>query len=165
MLPFTHISQRMRIEFVYFTVLLLNAFPVKMGISSTYLPREILVRWWLDCKKHCRVLPGTYCKVHDKPDPSNSMVRHTHEGIALGPMSNLQGSVKFFCLNTGCVLKQWLFTTLPMPMRVIKRIDMIGAQEAQGWEFCFLNWDKDAFTWTDKVPADDPALCVNLSSG
>ena len=38
MLPFTHIPRRMQIEFVYFTVLWLNAFPVKTGISSTFLP-------------------------------------------------------------------------------------------------------------------------------
>ncbi len=94
MLPFTHIPRRMKIEFVYFTVLWLNAFPVKTGISSAYLPQEILVRWWLDYKKHCRVLLGTYCKVHDKPDPLNSMVGRTHEGIALGPMGNHQGSIK-----------------------------------------------------------------------
>jgi hypothetical protein len=37
-LPFTRIPLHMKIEFVYFTVLWLNAFPVKMGISSTYLP-------------------------------------------------------------------------------------------------------------------------------
>jgi hypothetical protein len=48
MLPFTHILRRMKIEFVYFTVLWLNAFQVKMGISSTYFPQEILVRWRLD---------------------------------------------------------------------------------------------------------------------
>ncbi len=93
--PFTHISGRMKIEFVYFTVLWLNAFLVKTGISSTYLPQGILVHWWLDYKKHCRVLPGTYCKVHDKPDPSNSIVGCTHEGIALGPTGNLQGSIIF----------------------------------------------------------------------
>ncbi len=52
-LPFTHILRRMKIEFVYFTVLWLNAFPVKTGISSTYVPQEILVRWWLDYKEHC----------------------------------------------------------------------------------------------------------------
>jgi hypothetical protein len=45
-----------------------------------------------------------------------------------------------------------------MPLRVIKHVDMIGAQEAQGWEFRFLNRNKDAFTWTDEVPADDPAF-------
>ncbi len=64
----------MKIEFVYFTVLWLNAFPVKTGKSSTYLPQEILVRWRLDYKKHCRVLPGTYCKVHDEPGPLIRMV-------------------------------------------------------------------------------------------
>jgi hypothetical protein len=157
-LPFSHIPRRMKIEFVYFTVLWLNALPVKTGISSTYLPREILVRWRLDYKKHCRVLLGTYCEIHDKPDPSNIMVGHTHEGIALNPMGNLQGSVKFFCFNTGSVLKQRSFMALPMPTRVIKRVDRIGAQEAQGLEFCFLSRNKDAFTWTDKVPADNPAF-------
>jgi hypothetical protein len=35
MLLFTHIPRRMKIEFMYFTVLWLNAFPVKTGISST----------------------------------------------------------------------------------------------------------------------------------
>ncbi len=104
MLSFTLIPRCMKIEFVYFTVLWLNAFPVKTGISSTYSPRVILVRWWLDYKKHCQVLPGTYCKVHDEPEPSNSMVGCMHEGIALDLTSNLQGSVKFLCLNTGRVL-------------------------------------------------------------
>jgi hypothetical protein len=36
-LPFTHIPRRMKIEFVSFIVLWLNAFLMKMGISSTYL--------------------------------------------------------------------------------------------------------------------------------
>jgi hypothetical protein len=86
------------------------------------------------------------------------MVGCAHEGIALSPTGNLQGSVKFFCLNTGCVLKRWSFTALPMPTRVIKQVDTIRAREAQGREFCFLNWNKYAFTWTDKVPADNPAF-------
>ncbi len=56
------------------------------------------------------------------------------------------------------MLKRRLFMALPMPTRVIKRVDTIGAQEAQGQEFRFLNWNKDAFTWTDKVPVDNPAF-------
>jgi hypothetical protein len=151
-LPLTHILRRMKIEFVYFTVLWLNAFPVKMGIPSTYLPQEILVRWRLDYKKHCRVLPGTYCKVQDEPNPLNSMVGRTHEDIALGPTGNLQGSVKIFCLNTGCMLKRWSFTALPMPMRVIKQVDTIGAREAQGQKFRFLNQNKDAFRCWQTIP-------------
>jgi hypothetical protein len=96
MLPFTHIPRSMKIEFVYFTVLWLNAFLVKTGISSTNLPREILVHWRLDYKKHCRVLLGTYCEVHDKPNPLNSMVGRTHEGIALSLTGNLQDKILLF---------------------------------------------------------------------
>ena len=42
-LPFDHIPQRMKIEFVYFMVLWMNAFPVKSGRSQTYSPRELLL--------------------------------------------------------------------------------------------------------------------------
>ncbi len=58
----------------------------------------------------------------------------------------------------GRMLKQRSFTALPIPMKVIKWVDLIEVQEAQGQEFRFLNWNKDAFTWTDEVPADDPAF-------
>ncbi len=61
MLPFDNIPWRMKIKFVYFIVLWLNAFPVKTGVLLIYSPRELLVFWRLDYKKHCRVLPGTYC--------------------------------------------------------------------------------------------------------
>jgi hypothetical protein len=35
-LPFTHMPKQMKIEFVYFMVLWMNAFPVKLGISQTF---------------------------------------------------------------------------------------------------------------------------------
>jgi hypothetical protein len=105
-LPFQHLPCRMKIEFIYFMVLWLNAFPVKNSTSSVFSPRELLVRWCMDYSKHCRVLPGTYCKVHDEPSPSNTMTPWTHEAIAMGPTGNLQGAVKFFCLNTGRILKR-----------------------------------------------------------
>ncbi len=72
-LPFSHMPRWMKIKFVYFIVLWLNAFPVKSGISATNLPRELILRWRLDYKKHCRVLPGTYYEVHDEPVPTNTM--------------------------------------------------------------------------------------------
>ncbi len=101
-LPFSHVPKRMKIDFVYFVILWLNAFPVKSGISHTILPRELLMRWRLDYKKHCRVQPGTYWwEVHNKPVPTNTMVWRAHEAIALGPTGNLQGRVKFYCINTG----------------------------------------------------------------
>jgi hypothetical protein len=37
-LPFSHMPRRMKIEFVYFILLWLNAFPIKSGILSTFSP-------------------------------------------------------------------------------------------------------------------------------
>jgi hypothetical protein len=52
-LPFEHIPWRMKIKFIYFIMLWLNAFPVKSRISSTFSMCELLVWWKLDYKKHC----------------------------------------------------------------------------------------------------------------
>jgi hypothetical protein len=81
MLPFKFIPGRLKMEFIYFVVLWLNAFPAKSGVSATYSPWEFLVRWKLDDKKHCQVLPGTYCKAHIEPVPSNTMIPCSHECI------------------------------------------------------------------------------------
>ncbi len=150
-LPFNDIPRQMKIEFVYFIMLWLNAFPVKTGVSLIYSPWELFVRWHLDYKKHCRVLPGTYCEVHDESSPSNMMVPRTHKDIALGLTGNLQGTVKFYCLNTGCMLKRHSFTALPMP----ERVNTIGLKEKQERSFRFLNKRKEPYKWTDKVPEDD----------
>jgi hypothetical protein len=155
-LPFHYIPRRMKIEFICFIVLWLNAFPVTTGVSATYSPWELLVRWQLDYKKHCRVLPGTYCKVHYKPVPSNTMMARTHEAIALGPTGNLQGSVKLYCLTMGRVLKRQLFMAIPMLSCIIKCVDTIGLHEKQGWEFCFVNRNKEPYEWMDKILENDP---------
>jgi hypothetical protein len=52
-LPFKHTPRRMKIEFIYFIVLWLNAFLVKSGISSTFSLHKLLLWWKLDYKKHC----------------------------------------------------------------------------------------------------------------
>jgi hypothetical protein len=154
-LPFSHIPQWMKIEFIYFMVLWLNAFPVKNGISAVHSPRELLVCWRLDYNKHCRVLPRTYCEVHNEPLPSNTMMPRTHETIAVGPTGNLQGSMKFHSLDTGRIIKQRSFTPLPMPDWVIEHVNVIGLRKRQGRTFCFLNQKLAPFEWTDSVPEDD----------
>ena len=131
-LPFTYIPRRMKIKFIYFVTLWLNAFLVKSGVSETFSPREILLRWRMDAKKHCRVLPGSYCELHDEPSPSDTTVSRTHEGIALGPTVNLQGSVKFYFLNTGRLLKRRDFTEITIPTAVIAKVNKIGKKENQG---------------------------------
>ena len=125
-LPFTCIPRLMKIEFIYFVTLWLHAFPAKSGVSETFYPREILLRWRMDGEKQCRVLPGSYCEVHDDPNPTNTTVSRSHKGISLGPTGNLQGSVKFYCLNIGRVLKRRDFTEIPMPTAVIAKVNKIG---------------------------------------
>jgi hypothetical protein len=84
------------------------------------------------------------------------MVACTHKAIATGSTGNLQGSVKFYCLNTGHILKRRSFTPLPMPDCIIKRVNQIGVKEKQGCTIWFLNRKKEPYQWTDKVPEDDP---------
>jgi hypothetical protein len=146
----------MKIEFIYFMVLWMNAFPVKSGVSDRISPRELLLRWRLNYKKHCRVEPGTYCEVHDEPIPTNTMMSRTHKAISLGPTGNLQGSVKFYCINMGRVLKRRSFTPMLMPDHVIRRVNAIGKREKQGRAFRFLNRRGEPYEWTDEVPEDDP---------
>ncbi len=43
-LPFNHIPRRLKIEFIYFFVLWLNAFPARNRVSGIHLLRELLVR-------------------------------------------------------------------------------------------------------------------------
>ena len=62
---------------------------------------------------------GTYCEVHDEPDPSNTMTTRTNESIALEPTGNLNGTYKFFFLKTGCILKLRKWTEYPMSQQVI----------------------------------------------
>ena len=45
-LPFENLPQRMKIEFVYFMVLWMNAFPVKSGIPKMISPCELLLQFY-----------------------------------------------------------------------------------------------------------------------
>jgi len=122
-LPFTEgIPKLMTIELIHFTVLWLNAFPVQSGISTKFSPRELVQRHKLSAKTHCKTPFGTYCEVHDEPDPSNTMQGRTHATICMGPTGNIQGSYKFYCLRTKQKLTRRRWDELPMPNSIIKRV-------------------------------------------
>jgi hypothetical protein len=91
----------MLIELMHFTIMWANTFPVKLEVSTKFSPRELVKRHKLSAKIHCNTRFGTSCKVHDEPDPSNTVISQTHETICMGPMGNTQGSYKFYCLRTG----------------------------------------------------------------
>jgi hypothetical protein len=100
-LPFKWMPQVILIELIYHVVLWLNAFPSKSGISESLLPRELVLRHRLDFNKHCCAPFGSYCETHEEPSPTNNMAPRSTPAIVLGPTGNLQGTYKFFSLETG----------------------------------------------------------------
>ena len=84
----------------------------------------------LDYSKHCRLPFGSYVQVHDEPSPTNSSTARTVGAITLGPTGNLQWGYKFLNLWTGKKITRQNWTHLPMPSKVIERINKIGL--AQG---------------------------------
>ncbi len=45
---------------------------------------------------------------------------------------------------------------MPMPARIIWRVNIIGEREGQGRAFRFLNRNREAYSWMNDVPEDDP---------
>ncbi len=104
-LPFKKMLQVILIELIYHIVLWLNAYPTKSGVSDMLLPREIVLRQKLNFKRHCKAHFGAYCKAHDKPTPSITMISCLTPAIVLGPTGNIQGTYKVFNLRTGNKIK------------------------------------------------------------
>jgi hypothetical protein len=100
-LLFKKMPQIMLIELIYHVVLWLNAFLTKSGVSKMILPCKIVYRHKLDFAKYCKALFNTYCKAHDEPNPTNTMVTWSTPAIVLGPTGILQGIYKFFNTITG----------------------------------------------------------------
>ena len=151
-LPFKKLPRLILIELIYHVVLWLNAFPLKnSGVSANLSPRELVIRHKLDFKKHCRAQFGSYCEVHDKPVPTNSMTSRTTPAIALGPTGNLQGTYKFFSLTTGKKIKRRQFSPYPMPDTVIARVERYGTENALPGIFDFADRNGVLFEWNDDV--------------
>ena len=86
-------------EMVGSSVLWLNSFPQKGGVSNKISPRGIVVGSSMDYHKHCRIKFGKYVQTHEEHD--NSMVSRTTGAIALQPTGNAQGGYYFMSLTTG----------------------------------------------------------------
>jgi hypothetical protein len=104
----------------------LNNFPVANGISTTWSPREIILRHWLDYTHHCRAPFGAYCEVHEENTPTNDMTTCGTPAICLGPPGNLQGTYNFLSLVTEQVIQRRHFDELPVPDSVIARVSELA---------------------------------------
>jgi hypothetical protein len=96
-------------------------------------------------------IPGylTYCEAHDEPVPTNTMVTHLTPAIVLGPTGNLQGTYKFFSLETGKKIKRHKLTAYPMPDLVIKQVEAFGKSSSGAFNFADRNGI--LFEWNEVV--------------
>ena len=94
-LQFMKMHRLMLIELVYHVVLWLNAFSANSGVSETLSPRKMVYWHKLDFAKHCKSPFRTYCKVHDEPVPTNTMVTCSTPTIVLGPLETCKGLTSF----------------------------------------------------------------------
>ena len=118
---------RMLGEMVKFSVMWLNSFPAKNGISKSISPRQLLIGLALDYNKHCRMPFGGYAHVNKEPTVTNDVNEPRTIGtICLGPTGNDQGSYKLLSLKIRQMIKRSKFTELPMLSRVIRRVHYLG---------------------------------------
>ena len=79
----------------------------------------------LDGKLHCHIKFGTYCQVYQELHPSNTPQERTVDAICLELTGNLQGSYKYFVLETRRKVTQPQSTPLPMPKFIIEWVEHI----------------------------------------
>jgi hypothetical protein len=128
-LPFARLPKLHTIHMVMDCVKILNCFPSKDGLSIS--PRLLMRGVGLDSKKHFRVPFGSYCQVHEDDTPRNSMLPRTAGAICLGHSGNLQGGHKFLCLRSGRLIVRYNWTPLPMPVEVVDRVNLLGADQPE----------------------------------
>ena len=113
---------------VSFCVSRINLVPSSVS-GDRISPREKFIGRKLDYKRDLRVGFGDYVQAHEPGIIKNSQVARTEGAIALLPVGNINGSVKFFKLSTRSIITRDKFTVLPMPDNVITYMNAFaGAQ-------------------------------------
>ena len=107
-LPFTNYPRILKIAIVRESARYLNITTPADGVSEVFSPFTLIDGHHLDYNKHCCLAVGTYCKVHDEPDPSNTEVERTTSGIALGPADNYDGTWEFMFLLWISQMTSWI---------------------------------------------------------
>jgi hypothetical protein len=130
-LPFKMIPLIMLINLIYSSILWINAFPPKGGVSTHLSPRNIMTGIQFNYNKHCQLPFGSYVQAHQEPNPTNTQAARTVGAICLGPTGNIQGSYKFLNLRIGRRITHRCWTALSMPQEVIDCVNQLGKADRQ----------------------------------
>ncbi len=103
-------------------------------------PRTIITGWKLDFKKHCCAEFGDYTQVYQDTVPHNSTnLPCSVSTVVLGPTGNVQGTYKFYNLDTGHHIVAYQFTALPMPQEVIDQVHAIANAQRMPADIIFTD--------------------------
>ncbi len=148
----------------------LNNIPKENQVQS---PREIVMgEQILDYKAVCKLPFGSYAQVHKDQMITNTMDPRTTGAITLGP-ANMNGGYKFFSLVTGEIITRQKWTELPIPNKVILRIeefskdsnddyDMIMDENEEGQGANDDNQDVPILEEFDLVEQEEQVNNINL---
>ena len=100
-LPYLYYPRALKVAIVRESARYLNILPHPNGVSEVFSPFALIEGTHADYTKHCALSVGSYCEVHDEPDPSNTETVRTTSGIALYPTPELDGPWVFLSLQTG----------------------------------------------------------------
>jgi hypothetical protein len=112
----------------------------------------------LDFNELCRVPFGSYCEAHDEPPPTNNMVSWSTPAIVLGPTGNLQGTSKFFSLETRAKIKRRLIMRYPMPDLIIKKVERFARGGIAPGALDFANRSGILFEWNEAIDKSPKSL-------
>lgn len=116
---------------VAFCVIRLNMCPSGTRVDQSS-PRELFTGRKIDASIDLRTGFGDYCQCHAENIIKNSMTPRTQGAISLLPVGNLQGSVKFYCLETNSVITRDHWTPLPTPSVVIDFMNDLAGPTKKG---------------------------------
>eukprot|EP00957_Ditylum_brightwellii_P167703 12766932-Ditylum_brightwellii.AAC.1 len=89
------------------------------------------------------------------------MMLRTLGAISLGQEGNLQGGYKFFHLSTGKKISRRLFTELPIPYKVILRVEELAIQAGKFEELSFgdrNNYMYEVDEWEEDESNDNASM-------
>ena len=89
---------------VYNSVIWLNAFPIRSGITGGFSPWELVTGLTVNFVRDCKIDCGAYVEASNDAEITNDNKDRTSSCIALGPSGDRQGSTNCFDLSTGRVV-------------------------------------------------------------
>lgn len=127
--PFKMVPQAFKISLIKFVVFWINAIPQMNSIIPNICSKAIIMGQFPDFTKHCQLSFGAYVHAHNPRNITNMMAPQTSPAIALGPIPNIQGSHRFYCLDTKRMITHRQWTELPTPKSVIDLVHDVTMKE------------------------------------